>query len=62
MICNIFASQPAYEGDLAKCVDVMGQTMSKTLERIESMILYLNCDSEQAVEGLIDLVTYTTGE
>ena len=62
MIANIFSSQPSYEGDLAKCVRVMGQTIAKTLERIESVILYLNCDNEDAVEGLVDLVTYTTGE
>ena len=62
MIANIFRSQPSYEGDLGKCVQVMGQTIAKTLERIESVILYLNCDNEDAVEGLVDLVTYTTGE
>ena len=62
MIANIFSSQPSYEGDLGKCVQVMGQTIAKTLERIESVILYLNCDNEDAVEGLVDLVTYTTGE
>jgi hypothetical protein len=62
MIDNIFRSQPSYEGDLSKSASSMGSTMLKTVDNLEAMIHFSNCDSPTAQEGLIDLVTYATGK
>jgi len=62
MIGNIFRSQPFYESDLIKSVAPMGETMVKSVEKIEAFIQFSNCDNKKVLDGLLDLVTYTTGD
>ena len=62
MIGNIFRSQPSYESDLIKSVASMGETMVKTVDKIEALIQFSNCDNKKVLDGLLDLVTYTTGD
>ena len=62
MLDNIFRCQPSYENDISKSVATMADAVTKTVERIETLVRNSNCGDEGVVEALVDLVTYATGK
>jgi hypothetical protein len=61
MLDNVFRCQPAFESDVTKSLSAMADATTKTVEKIETSIRFSNCDDENAVEAIVDLVTYATG-
>jgi len=61
MLENVFRCQPLYETDLVKSVNSMVETMNRSVEKMESIVRVTDCDSDDAVETVVDLISYTTG-